>query len=123
MPGIQAIKEIFKPTVVKVIATVIFFMAVNYFAYNFKFVPNSPVLFPCFNPVCARIQNSLDENSLNFYSGEIKSKLSSEELLDISDNWIPVFFFCILPLRIIYYYSLVCLTIFCVLKFKKRIIK
>ena len=114
------IKAIFKPTIIKVIATVIFFMAMNSFAYHFEPVSNSPLLFPCFNPVCGRIQDSLDKNSLNSYPEEVKNKLSSEELLDISDNWIPVVLFCIFPLRIIYYYGFVCLMIFCVFKVNQR---
>ncbi len=116
---IQTIKTIFRPTIVKIVSVPVFFVGINFFVYHFEPVFNNSFLFPSFNLVCGQIQKKMDENSLNSYSEEIKKELSSKELLGISDNWIPVILFCILPLRIIYYYIFICVLFFLFKIFKK----
>ena len=122
MKNLQTIINIFKPTRTKIIAVFIFFVGINFLADLPSLFLNSSLLFPSFDCFCGQFQNYLDKNYLDSIPERIRLNSSPEEILEASDSWIPIFFFCILPLRIIYYYILSCLIIiaFGKLKMEKK---
>ena len=117
---IKSIKAVFKPTKSKIIITILFFVGINFLANLLSPFLNSLFLFPSFDCLCGQLQNYFDVNYLNSIPERIKIKSSPETILEASDSWIPVLFFCILPLRIIYYYIFICLIIFITTKIKRE---
>jgi len=100
--------------------TIIFFVGINFLAELLSPYLNSLFLFPSFDCFCGQLQNHLDRSYLDSIPERIKLKSSPKEILEDGDSWIPVFFFCILPLRIIYYYIFVCLIAFYYKKIKRE---
>ncbi len=109
-------KEFFKLTKYKIILAVLFIFCGNYLITNSK---NINIFIAPTDLFCSSVENELNKNSLNSLDENIKNNISEEEILEITDNWIPTTLFCVLPLRIIYYYFVACLAIFVFWKIKK----
>lgn len=116
----ETIKEIFRPTKLNIAITIIFIIGLVLLGNMSPSFFNSSFLFPSFDFFCGPIRNYLNQNYLNSIPRETQNSIHAEELLNVNDSWIPVLFFCILPIRIIYYYLIICSMIFIVKKIREK---
>ncbi len=116
----ENLKEFFRPTKLNITITIIFIIGLVFLSNIMPSFLNISFLFPSFDLFCSPIQNYLDQSYLNSISREAQNSVPVKELLNINDSWIPVLFFCILPIRIIYYYLIICLILFMIKKIRKK---
>lgn len=116
----ENLKEFFKPTKLNITITIVFIIGLVFLSNIMPSFFNISFLFPSFSLFCSPIQNYLDQSYLNSIPIEIQNGVPVKELLSVNDSWIPILFFCILPIRIIYYYLIICLIIFIVKKIREK---